>query len=94
VPRRLDLLVTPPEEFPFAVFYFTGSDSFNVAVRSHALTMGFTLNEHALTVVKTGDRVSGIRTERQLFTVLHLAWVEPPDRTGAEAVIVVLAPSN
>jgi DNA polymerase/3'-5' exonuclease PolX len=88
-PRRLDLLVTPPEEFPFAVFYFTGSDSFNVAVRSHALSMGFTLNEHALTVVKTGDRVSGIRDERQLFKVLRLAWVEPPARTGPEALVHV-----
>jgi len=88
-PRRLDLLVTPPEEFACAVFYFTGSDSFNVAVRSHALTMGLTLNEHALTIVKTGMPISGLRTERQIFTVLRLAWVEPCDRTGPEALVHV-----
>jgi DNA polymerase IV len=91
--RRLDLLVTPPEEFPFAVFYFTGSDGFNVAVRSHALTMGFTLNEHALTQVSTGKPVKGIRTERDIFTGLRLQWREPTERTGAEACVPLTPPS-
>jgi DNA polymerase lambda len=83
--RRLDLLVTPPAEFPFAVLYFTGSDGFNVAMRAHALTRGFTLNEHALTQVSTGRTVMGIRTERDIFTVLKLQWREPTERTGADA---------
>ena len=88
IPRRLDLLVTPPAEFPFAVYYFTGSDTFNVAVRAHAQSLGFTLNEHALTHVASGRTVSGIRSEKEPFSVLGLAWVEPPDRTGPEAVVV------
>jgi DNA polymerase/3'-5' exonuclease PolX len=92
-PRRLDLLVTPPAEFPFAVFYFTGCDTFNVAVRSHALTLGFTLNEHALTHVKTGAIVHGIRSERDIMSCLRLAWVEPTDRTGPD-VVVPLAPAK
>lgn len=87
--RRLDLLVTPPEEFPFAVFYFTGSDTFNVAVRSHALSRGFTLNEHAITQVSSGKQVSGVKTEKDLFKLLKLKWVEPVDRTGPDAVIPV-----
>lgn len=87
--RRLDLLVTPPEEFPFAVFYFTGCDTFNVAVRSHALERGFTLNEHALTQVSTGKPVGGIRSERDIFTVLKLQWREPHERTGPDAVALV-----
>lgn len=84
--RRLDLLVTPPEEFPFAVFYFTGSDTFNVAVRSHAQDRGYTLNEHALTHVKSGVTVEGIRTEKDIFRALKLVWREPHERTGPEAV--------
>jgi len=88
VARRLDLLVSPPEEFAFAVFYFTGSDGFNVRVRQHALSMGLTLNEHALTVVKTGAPIQGIKTERDLFNILKLEWREPQDRTGPEAVVV------
>jgi DNA polymerase lambda len=85
--RRLDLLVTPPAEFPFAVLYFTGSDGFNVAMRAHALTRGFTLNEHALTQVSTGRPVSGIKTERDIFTVLKLQWREPTERTGSDACV-------
>jgi DNA polymerase/3'-5' exonuclease PolX len=84
--RRLDLLVTPPSEFPFAVFYFTGSDTFNVAVRQRALDRGFTLNEHALTHIKTNSAVGGIRTERDIFAALRMAWKEPVERTGPEAV--------
>jgi DNA polymerase/3'-5' exonuclease PolX len=83
--RRLDLLVAPPAEFPFAVLYFTGSDGFNVAMRAHALTRGFTLNEHALTQVSTGKTVGGIKSERDIFKVLKLQWREPTERTGAEA---------
>lgn len=88
-PRRLDLLVTPPAEFPFAVFYFTGSDTFNVAVRSHALSRGFTLNEHALTTLRTGRPVTGIKTERDIFTALRIAWREPHERTGPEALVIL-----
>jgi DNA polymerase/3'-5' exonuclease PolX len=85
--RRLDLLVTPPDEFPFAVFYFTGSDTFNVAVRAHALSRGFTLNEHALTTVRSGRPVTGIKTEIGIFTALRIMWREPHERTGPEAVV-------
>lgn len=87
VARRLDLLVAPPAEFPFAVFYFTGSDTFNVRVRALAQEQGFTLNEHALTHVASGKAVSGIRTERGIFNALKIEWREPHDRTGPDAVV-------
>ena len=85
--RRLDLLVTPPAEFSYAVLYFTGCDTFNVAMRTHALTRGFTLNEHALTQVSTGKAVGGVRREADIFAALRLAWKEPHERTGADAVV-------
>jgi DNA polymerase/3'-5' exonuclease PolX len=87
--RRLDLLVTPPEEFPFAVLYFTGSDGFNVRMRQLALERGFTLNEHALTHVKTGKTVGGIKAEADIFAALKMEWREPVDRTGPEAVVQI-----
>lgn len=87
--RRLDLLVTPPEEMPFAVFYFTGCDTFNVAVRAHAQTLGYTLNEHALTHVKSGARVEGLRSEEEIFAFLKLRWVPPVERTGADKVVKI-----
>ena len=84
-PRRLDLLITPPEEFPFAVLYFTGSDGFNVKMRSHALTRGYTLNEHGIARLASGRVVHGIRSERDIFALLKMVWREPVDRTGPEA---------
>jgi DNA polymerase/3'-5' exonuclease PolX len=87
--RRLDLLVTPPEEFPFAVLYFTGSDGFNVRMRQIALSRGFTLNEHALTHLKTTKTVGGIKSEADIFTALKLEWREPVDRTGPEAAVSI-----
>jgi hypothetical protein len=89
VARRLDILLTPAEEYPFAVFYFTGSDTFNVAVRSHALSRGYTLNEHGIVHIKTGCSVKGVKTEKDLFSLLKLQWEEPVNRTGPEAVCPV-----
>jgi len=52
--RRLDILLTPPEEYGYALLYFTGSQKFNILVRQHALTLGYTLNEHCLSILKDG----------------------------------------
>jgi DNA polymerase/3'-5' exonuclease PolX len=54
--RRLDILLTPPEAYGYAMLYFTGSQRFNILVRQHALTKGYSLNEHTLSVLK--DRKS------------------------------------
>ena len=86
--RRLDLLLTPAHEFPFAVLYFTGCDTFNVAMRAHALTLGYSLNEHALTRVdtKTKEAVPGLLTEEAIFAFLGLQWVPPTQRLDASCV--------
>jgi len=48
--RRIDLLATPEKEYAYAVLYFTGSDTFNVAFRKYALSKGYTLNEHGFKI--------------------------------------------
>jgi len=85
--RRLDLLLTPPDEFPFASLYFTGSDMFNVKMRQRALEKGYTLNEHALTHIATKTKVSGISTEADIFRVLGMVFKSPKERTGPEAIV-------
>jgi DNA polymerase/3'-5' exonuclease PolX len=65
--RRLDLLMTPNEEYAYAILYFTGSDKFNVAFRQHALQKGYTLNEHTLKPIREGVRdVPYMKTEREI----------------------------
>jgi len=79
--RRLDLLVTPDEEYAYAMLYFTGSDRFNVACRQHALTMGYTLNEHKITpLYSTASAIPYMKTEKDIFTFLGLRYIEPSKR--------------
>jgi len=77
--RRLDLLLTPHTEYPFALTYFTGSAKFNVEMRKTAVEQGLSLNEHGLTT-KAGIPVHGINTEKDLFKALKIEWKEPSER--------------
>jgi DNA polymerase beta len=86
--RRLDLLMTPDEEYAYAILYFTGSDKFNVAFRQHALQKGYTLNEHTLKPIREGVRdVPYMKTEREIFSFLGLRYVEPNHRIDGNQII-------
>lgn len=89
--RRLDLLMTPQAEFAYAILYFTGSDLFNVAFRSHALSKGYTLNEHTMTPLKDAPVPPPMKEEKDIFTFLGLEYVEPNMRRSA-ADVKVAAP--
>lgn len=80
--RRLDVLYSPPSEFPFALLYFTGSKEFNTQMRAYALTKGYSLNEKGLTSTTpgAGPVAHSIDDERQIFEFLGLPYVSPPDR--------------
>jgi DNA polymerase beta len=80
--RRVDILYTSPEEYPYAVLYFTGSKEFNIAMRKWALDRGYSLNEHGLTNMSTGELVEGLGTEKNIFDFLGMEYVPPSDRTG------------
>lgn len=79
--RRIDLLVTHQEEYPFAVLYFTGSDKFNIAMRKHALEQGYTMNEHGLKKVKEDvANIPTMKDEHDIFTFLKYPYVAPTER--------------
>jgi DNA polymerase beta len=79
IPRRIDILLTSSEEFPYALLTFTGSDKFNVLVRAHAITRGYSLNEHGL---KGGVLpASPLLTEEAILAFLGIKYVKPEDRT-------------
>lgn len=46
--RRLDVRWFTYDSFPSALLYFTGSDMFNVAMRTEALKRGYTINEYGI----------------------------------------------
>ena len=83
IPRRIDILLTSSEEYPYALLTFTGSDKFNVLVRAHALTKGYSLNEHGLTIKEEGKMLpaSPLLTEEAILAFLGIKYVKPEDRT-------------
>ena len=90
--RRVDFLYTNPEEFPFAILYFTGSKIFNTVMRHVALEKGYTMNEHAIYKMeakKKGDKVNrNFSSEEDIFNFLGLEYKAPIERTDGRAIVV------
>ena len=92
--RRVDFLYTPKEEYPFSILYFTGSKFFNTVMRQHAVSLGFTMNEHGLYKLdkdgKTkGDKVSHIfNDEKSIFEFLNLEYKTPVERVDGRGVVI------
>ena len=90
VARRVDFLYTSPAEYPFAILYFTGSKIFNTVMRQRALKMGYTLNEHGISHMKSGVKGAKVthefKTERDIFDFLGMEYKAPNERTDGRAV--------
>lgn len=78
IARRLDMLISYPEEYPFSLLYFTGSKEHNVKMRNKALKMGYTLNEHRMEKIKQDVKdVPIFKTEKDIFDFLEIDYIEP-----------------
>jgi len=77
---RLDIEFVNIEEWPFALVYFTGSGSFNEKQRNLAKGMGYSLSEHGLKDIKTGEYVKSIKMEKDIFQFLGMEYLPPWDR--------------
>jgi len=98
VARRVDFLYTKPEEYPFAVLYFTGSKSFNTLMRSVALKQGFSLNEYGLYKKEAGkekeEKVNHVfNTEADIFDFLGLEYKPPNMRLDGRYVVMKGVPA-
>lgn len=78
--RRLDILLTPEEEYGFAVMYFTGSDKFNVEVRKIALEKGYSMNEHGFTPKSGVKPAPFLDSEEAIFQFLGYEMIPPKNR--------------
>jgi len=78
---QADLRVVTPEQYPSALNYFTGSKEHNIALRSRALSRGWTLNEYRLgpdeKAKNTPDPIPPIHCEADLYRALGLDYIEP-----------------
>jgi DNA ligase (NAD+) len=89
--RRVDFLYAPPNEYAFALLYFTGSKVFNTMMRQHAVNRGYTFNEHGIYRIednKKGAKVRDTHTnndkvflcEKDIFDFLELEYRSPGER--------------
>jgi len=82
--RRVDFMLTAEHEYPFALLYFTGSGTFNVAMRNWALSKGYSLSEYGLKYHKgphDGKFVDhDFKDEADIFKFIGLKYVEPKNR--------------
>ena len=86
--RRIDIMYTTPQEYPFAILYFTGSMEFNQMMRQVANEKGYTLNEYNIekySVDKKDKNIidpegETIHEEKDIFDFLEMGYVDPWDR--------------
>lgn len=84
--RRIDLLYSTKEVWPFSILYFTGSAEFNVKMRNWALSKGLSLSEYGLKKNKTLIK-HDFETEADIFEYLGLQYMTPTQRTSKAEVI-------
>jgi DNA ligase (NAD+) len=91
IARRIDFLYAPPDEFAFAILYFTGSKIFNTVMRQYSLDKGYTFNEHGIYKLenkKKGEKVNKeFKTEKDIFDFLGLQFKTPVERLDSRAVV-------
>ena len=79
--RRIDIMYTTEEEYPFAILYFTGSMEFNAKMRGLALEKGLSMNEYSLKDSNTKKVINHkFSVEKDIFDYLEMEWVDPVDR--------------
>lgn len=81
--RRLDIRLTPYDQYYCSVLYFTGSDLFNQQMRGHAQSNGFTLNEYCLRRVgSTGapGEPLPVTCEEDIFDYMDYPYKKPQER--------------
>ena len=93
IARRVDFLYSPPDEYAFAILYFTGSKEFNTAMRQHALSQNLTLNEHGFHIMENkvkGEKITDTKflTEQDIFDYLNMEFKSPESRQDQNSVVL------
>lgn len=77
---RIDIRSVIPQQYPFALAYFTGSKEENLRLRNSAKKQGFKLSEYKLERLDDSTQHILIQTEEELYTVLNESFVPPTQR--------------
>lgn len=81
--RQVDIINLPGDRYWSGLLYFTGSYDFNEAMRGYAKKRGYRLNQNG---IFKGGRALPIKSERDIFEILHLKYIPPSERTGGDKI--------
>lgn len=87
---RAQLWVHPPDRFGTALQYATGSKDHNVRLRELALDRGYSLSEHALTLVEDGSEIL-FTEEPDVYQALGIPCIPPELREDRGEVRAALS---
>jgi len=76
---HVDLEIVPENEYGSLLQHLTGSKEHNVALRAYALTIGRSVSEHGLKIIKEGKVKSRITCpdEECVYRNLKMDWIPP-----------------
>jgi DNA polymerase (family 10) len=77
---QVDLFHVEPENLIPMLTYATGSKKFNVRMRGIAKRLGYKLNQKGLYYRSNEKLVKIFKTEKELFNILKMDYLEPKDR--------------
>lgn len=75
---RIDIRLVTPQQYPYAILYFTGSKNTNTYMRNKAIKLGFKLNEYGL--FDKYNNIIELKTEKDIFQYLNINYINPQDR--------------
>ena len=79
--RRIDILFTNEEEYPYALVYFTGDFEINTQLRRAAKELGYSLSEHGMTPLDVKTPKVKLSSERAIFNFLGFKYLQPKLRS-------------
>lgn len=85
--RQIDVLNLPRKQYWSGLLYFTGSWEFNAAMRGTAKARGYLLNQRGLFKLR-GTKSINVQSERDIFDIIGIRYVEPKDRTGSDKIVL------
>lgn len=78
---KIDIFLTTPENYIFAMLFAIGSGIFNVRMRATAKRKNYLLNQYGLFDLATKKRIE-IKTEAEIFEKLGMKYILPKDRVA------------
>ena len=74
-------MYTKPDEYPFAILYFTGSGDFNQRMRNELVERGYSMNEYSVKYIDSKKKVDhNFVTEKDIFEYFDYEYIEPENR--------------